>query len=61
MSENARVKTSQEALEIARQFASKNDMHVSNAEAYADTWFEAGRDFDKSSANDLRAYLGRRF
>ena len=61
MSENAQVKTFQEALEIARGFASHHDMNETQAEAYAEAWFEAGKDFDKASPDDLRAYLARRF
>lgn len=61
MSESQQVKTAQEALEIARAFAGHHGRNESTAEAYAETWYEAGKDFDKASADDLRAYLARRF
>ncbi|RJF92675.1 hypothetical protein [Noviherbaspirillum saxi] len=61
MGEFKRVKTFQEALEIARAFAAHYDVHDSRAEAYAESWYEAGKDYDKASADDLRAYLLRRF
>lgn len=61
MGESQQVKTVQEALEIARAFAGRQELNGSTAEAYAETWFDAGKDFDKASADDLRAYLTRRF
>lgn len=61
MATNVQVKSVQEALEIARAFASRNDVNESRAEAFAKTWYEAGKDFDISSPDDLIAYLARRF
>lgn len=61
MDESQSVKTVQEALEIARAFAGRQDLNESTAEAYAEAWYDAGKDFDKASADDLRAYLTRRF
>jgi hypothetical protein len=61
MTDNVQVKSEQEALEIARAFASRNDLNESKAEAYAESWYDAGKDYDKSTPDDLRAYLARRF
>lgn len=61
MGGNGAVNTWREAVEIARAFAEKNELNEAKAEAYAETWFEAGKDHDKDSADDLRAYLAGRF
>lgn len=61
MGEYTQVKTFQEALEIARAFAALHEVNDSKAEAYAESWYEAGKDYDKASPDDLRAYLSRRF
>ena len=58
---NEQVKSEQEALEIAREFASVNNLDDVKAEAYADAWYDAGKDFDVSTPADLRSYLARRF
>lgn len=58
---NAQVKSAKEALEIAREFASLNSQDEVKAEAYAEAWYNAGKDFDVSTPADLRSYLARRF
>jgi len=55
------VKTNAEALQIARNFASSENINEDLAEAYAEAWFDAGKDFDASSPADLLAYLAKRF
>jgi hypothetical protein len=55
------VKTLQDALEIARAFASRYEVSASQSETFAADWYEAGKDYDKASPEDLCAYLGRRF
>jgi hypothetical protein len=61
MAEYTQVKTLQAALELARAFASHHEVNESQAEAYAENWYEAGKDYDKATAEDLGAYLMRRF
>jgi hypothetical protein len=55
------VKNNGEALQIARDFAASENVNEGRAEAYAETWFDAGKGFHASSPADLRAYLARRF
>lgn len=61
MADDAPVTSHQQALDIARRFAAQHEVNEGRVEAYADAWFDAGKDFDCSSADDLRAYLKRRF
>ncbi|AMP11991.1 hypothetical protein CAter282_4331 [Collimonas arenae] len=55
------VKTNMEALQIARDFATDENVNEGRVEAYAETWFDARKDADSSSPTDLRAYLASRF
>lgn len=55
------VASNAEAIEIARKFAAVEDVNEDRAVAFAENWFDAGKDFDASAPTDLRAYLVRRF
>jgi hypothetical protein len=50
-----------QARRIAHEYAEKMGVNEARAEAYAEVWFEAGKDADASSADALRKYLDRRF
>ncbi|RZF23432.1 hypothetical protein EVC45_44610 [Paraburkholderia sp. UYCP14C] len=50
-----------QARRIARRFASEEGVNEARAEAYADVWYEAGKDDDASTETALRAHLRRRF
>lgn len=55
------VKSNQQAIEIARDYAYRKGVNASRAEAFAEVWFDAGKDFDKSAASDLWAHLDLKF
>lgn len=55
------VSSNQEALEIARDYASRKGVNETRAEAYAEVWFDAGKDDDKSGPEDLRLHLDLKF
>jgi hypothetical protein len=55
------VKSNQQAIEIARDYAFRKGVNESRAEAFAEVWFDAGKDFDESGPDDLRAYLNMKF
>lgn len=61
MATNEIVKSNQQAIEIARNYAYRNGVNESRAEAFAEVWFDAGKDFDKSAPSDLRALLDLKF
>lgn len=52
------VATKQEAHEIARDYASRKGVNTSRAEAFAEIWFDTGKDHDKAGPDHLRAYFG---
>jgi hypothetical protein len=41
------VKSNQQAIEIARDYAYRKGVNETQAEAFAEVWFDAGNDFDK--------------
>ncbi|WP_321935361.1 hypothetical protein [Paraburkholderia sp. J8-2] len=55
------VQSIEEARRIAREYAYAEDFNEVRAEAFADVWFDAGKDSDASTADALRAYIRRRF
>jgi hypothetical protein len=55
------VKDIDQARRIARQFACDEGVNETRAEAYADVWYEAGKDDDAATEVALRAHLRRRF
>nr|WP_057929868.1 hypothetical protein [Burkholderia ambifaria] len=55
------VQSIDEAKRIAREYANTEGVNDARAEAYAEVWFDAGKDADASTADALRAYLRRRF
>ena len=55
------VKSNQRALEIARDYAHRKGVNETRAEAFAEVWFDAGKDFDKSGPDDLRSHLDMKF
>lgn len=57
----ATVATHAEARQIARKYAHENDVNECRAEALAEMWFDAGKDFDLSSPADLCSHLRQRF
>jgi hypothetical protein len=58
---NRRINTSDEILEIARTFASNMNIDETQAEAFAESWFYAVKDDDKSSPEALRSFLALKF
>ncbi|MEX4003616.1 hypothetical protein AB4Y38_32555 [Paraburkholderia sp. EG285A] len=50
-----------QARRIARQLAAEEGVSEARAEAYADVWYEAGKDDDASTETALREHLRRRF
>lgn len=55
------ILTNAEALRIASQFAHDNNVNDTRAEAYAETWFDAGKDPEDSTQSALLSYLARKF
>lgn len=55
------VQSIDEARRIAHEFANTEGVNDVRAEAYADVWFDAGKDANASTVDALRAYLCRRF
>ncbi len=55
------VLTNTEAVRIAIQFAHDNNVNDTRAEAFAETWFDAGKDPDDSTQSALLSYLARKF
>lgn len=49
------------ARRIAREYAAESGENEERAEAYADVWFDAGKDSDASTTDALRMYLRGRF
>jgi hypothetical protein len=50
-----------EARRVAREYAAEMNYNESRAEAYAEVWFDAGKDADASTTGALRLYLAQRF
>ena len=55
------VLTNAEAIRIAIQYAHDNNVNDARAEAFAESWFDAGKDSEKSTQSALLSYLGKRF
>ncbi|TXI89461.1 MAG: hypothetical protein E6Q40_02295 [Cupriavidus sp.] len=54
------VNSAHAAREIARAWAYRHDQNEDRCEAIAESWFDAGKDFDACAGRDLEAYLARR-
>jgi hypothetical protein len=54
-------KSIHQATEIARDYAQEKGVNVGRAETFAEVWFDAGKDFDKSGPEDLRSHLDMKF
>jgi len=55
------VLTNAEAVQIASHFAHDNSVNDTRAEAFAELWFDAGKDPDDSTQSALLSYLARKF
>lgn len=55
------VKSSLQAAEIARDYAYRKGVNGTRAEAFAEVWFEAGKDDEKSTPEALRLHLDWKF
>ncbi len=49
------------AIRIAQEFAALHDLNDVKVEAAAESWADAGRDYDKDTEDELLAFLRRRF
>lgn len=55
------VLTNAEAVRIAFQYAHDNNVNDARAEAFAEAWFDAGKDTEQSTRSALLSHLGSRF
>lgn len=55
-----KIKTIEDARAIAREHAAVSGLNEASAEACAETWFDAGKDYDASGPTDLCRYLDQR-
>lgn len=59
-SPDAIIQSHDEAMSIARHWADLNNANEDRCEAFASTWYEAGKDPEQSTAQALQSYLQRR-
>lgn len=60
-SPDAIIQSHDGAMAVAREWADFNNANESRCEAFASTWYEAGKDPEQSTARALKSYLQRRF
>lgn len=59
--EESAVKSIHKATEIARDYAHQQGVNEAKAEAYAEVWFDASKDFDRSGPEALIRHLDLKF
>jgi hypothetical protein len=61
MSDQDAVASIEAARKIATAWARDNTQSEERSLALAETWFDAGKDFDACTVSDLKSYLSRNF